>query len=157
MILRNATPDDAPAIFELISALAEYERDPDAVVTSPDELRSQLASSRPPFECVLAEDDRDTLGFALFFHNYSTWRGRPGIYLEDLFVPPRFRGRGVGFALLKRLAAIAVDRGCPRMEFAVLNWNDLAMDFYRTIGAEPLSEWTLWRLSDDALKALAGQ
>ena len=155
MILRNATPDDAKTIFDLISALAEYERDPGAVVTSPDELRRQLASPRPPFECVLAEEEGEALGFALFFHNYSTWRGKAGIYLEDLFVPPKFRGRGVGFALLKRLAAIAVDRGCPRMEFAVLNWNELAMDFYRSIGAEPLSEWTLWRLSDDALEGLA--
>ena len=96
MILRNATPDDAPAIFELISALAEYERDPDAVVTSPDELRSQLASSRPPFECVLAEDDRDTLGFALFFHNYSTWRGRPGISSKTCSCPRGSGGGGLG-------------------------------------------------------------
>ena len=157
MLLRDAGPDDARTIFRLISGLAKYERDPGAVVTSPDALRLQLQSPHPPFECVLAEEDGQALGFALFFHNYSTWRGRPGIYLEDLFVPPEHRGRGVGLALLKHLAAITLERGCPRMEFAVLNWNDLAKDFYRSIGAEPLSEWTLWRLSDEALHALARQ
>ena len=155
MMIRDATSADATTIFELISALAKYEKDPDAVVTSPAALRLQLESANPPFECVLAEEEGVALGFALFFHNYSTWRGRPGVYLEDLFVPPEHRGRGVGFALLKHLAGIAVDRGCPRMEFAVLNWN--AMDFYREIGAEPLTEWTLWRLSDEALEALARQ
>jgi GNAT superfamily N-acetyltransferase len=153
--LRFAEPADAATIHRLIVALASYEREPTAVVVTVDELAAQLASRPPPFECLLAEEGGEARGFALFFHNYSTWRGRRGIWLEDLFVPVEHRGRGIGKLLLRELARIAVDRGCVRLEWAVLDWNQPAIDFYRSLGATPLSEWTLFRLSDAALAALA--
>ncbi|MBW2456484.1 MAG: GNAT family N-acetyltransferase [Deltaproteobacteria bacterium] len=153
--LRSATPDDAEQIHRFVVALAEYEREPDAVRCTADELRSQLAEPEPPFRCLLAELDGTPAGFALYFHNYSTWRGRAGLYLEDLFVLPELRGRGVGKRLLAELARIAQARGCARMEWAVLDWNQSAIDFYRRLGAEPMSEWTLFRLTDDPLADLA--
>lgn len=154
--LRFAGPDDAAEIHRLIVDLATYEREPDAVVVTPAELRAQLAAARPPFECLLAElEGHGVVGFALFFHNYSTWRGRPGLYLEDLFVEPAHRGRGIGKQLLVRLARIAVERRCARMEWAVLDWNSPAIAFYRSLGAAPLSEWTIFRLTDQALLDLA--
>ncbi|HEY8379143.1 MAG TPA: GNAT family N-acetyltransferase [Nannocystis sp.] len=154
--LRPAGPDDAAVIHRLIVDLATYEREPNAVVVTPDELRAQLAAARPPFECILAEDDDgDVVGFALYFHNYSTWRGRPGLYLEDLFVRPDRRGRGIGKQLLVRLAQIAVERGCARMEWAVLDWNEPAIAFYRALGAQPMSEWTIFRLTDAPLRDLS--
>ncbi len=153
--IRLSSPDDADTIFELIVLLAEYEREPDAVVSSPDRLREQLSADRPPFECLLAERDGEACGFALFFHNYSTWRGRPGIYLEDLFVRVERRGEGIGKALLVRLAQLAVERGCARMEWSVLNWNEPAIGFYRAIGAEARSDWTTFRLTGEPLTALA--
>ncbi len=152
--IRAASVDDAEVIFGFIRELAEYEREPDAVKTSPAVLRQQLASGSPPFECVIAESNVEPLGFALFFHNYSTWRGRPGLYLEDLFVPERFRRRGVGLALLKHLARLAVARDCARMEWSVLNWNEPAIRFYRSLGASPMDGWTTFRLTDDALLKL---
>ncbi len=152
--IRSAVPDDAAVIHRFISELAEYEREPDAVEATPASLRAQLESPKPPFECLIAERDGQPVGFALFFQSYSTWRGRPGLYLEDLFVPPSERGKGVGKALLRRLAAIAVQRGYGRMEWAVLDWNQTAIDFYESLGAEPLDEWTVYRLTGGALSAL---
>lgn len=154
--LRHAGTDDADRIHALICALAEYEREPDAVVCTPEDLRGQLASATPPFECVLAELDGVPVGFALFFHNYSTWRGRRGLYLEDLFVVPVHRHRGIGRQLLRHLAGLAVERGCARMEWAVLDWNSPAIAFYRSLGAVPMEEWTVFRLSGDALDRLGG-
>lgn len=154
--VRPAVAGDAETIHVFIRALAAYEREPDAVEATPESLRAQLAAERPPFECLLAEeDDGAPLGFAVYFHNYSTWRGRPGLYLEDLFVPPEHRGRGVGRTLLVALARIAVARGCARMEWAVLDWNEPALGFYRALGAESLGEWTVHRLTGDALSRLA--
>lgn len=153
--IRFAGPADAATLHRFIVGLAVYEREPDAVRVTPAELAAQLASARPPFECLLGERDGVAVGFALFFQSYSTWRGRPGLYLEDLFVEEAHRHRGVGTALLRRLAALAVERGCARLEWAVLDWNEPAIAFYRTLGAEAMSEWTTWRVTDDALARLA--
>lgn len=154
--IRRATVDDAATILGFIRALAAYEREPDAVETTEDVLRAQLAMQPPPFECLIAESaSAGPLGFALFCHNYSTWRGSRGVWLEDLFVPPENRGRGVGKALLAAVAAVAVERGCKRMEWAVLDWNQLAIDFYRSLGAAGLDEWTIFRIADDKLAALS--
>jgi GNAT superfamily N-acetyltransferase len=155
--IRFAVPDDAATIHRFIVDLATYEREPHAVEVRVDELRAQLASEAPPFECLIAELDDLPVGFALFFASYSTWRGRPGLYLEDLFIDPPARGRGVGKALLRRLAGLAVERGCARMEWSVLDWNQPAIDVYEAIGAMPMSEWTTWRLTGDALRRFAGE
>jgi GNAT superfamily N-acetyltransferase len=152
--VRFARPADASAIHRLILGLAEYERLPEAVEVTPAVLRSQLESARPPFECLLAEAGGGPVGFALFFQNYSTWRGRPGLWLEDLFVVPEYRRRGVGRALLVRLATLAAERGCGRIDFAVLHWNAPAIAFYEALGACPLSEWGLFRVTGPALSAL---
>jgi GNAT superfamily N-acetyltransferase len=153
--IRPAGPDDAETIHGFILGLAVYERAPDAVEVTPADLRAQLASPRPPFECLLAIDRGRPVGFALFFQTYSTWRGKTGLHLEDLFVPEPERRRGVGSALLRRLARVAVERGCARLEWAVLDWNTPAIDFYRSLGAEALDEWTTHRLHGPALVALA--
>lgn len=152
--IRAARPGDAGTIHQFIRGLAEYEREPDAVDVTPEELAQQLALPHPPFECLLAERDNHAVGFALFFMNYSTWRGRPGLYLEDLFVPQKHRGDGVGRALLERLARITTERGGARMEWSVLDWNEPAIRFYERLGATPLGEWTAWRLTGDALTNL---
>lgn len=156
MRIRLATPDDAATILEFIRALAAYEREPHAVRVDAATLAAQLREPAPPFECLIAEDP-EPVGFALFFSTYSTWRGRRGIHLEDLWVTPVARKRGIGRALLQRLAAIAHERGCARLEWSVLDWNELAMSFYRGLGARPLDGWTTWRLTDDALAALASE
>ena len=153
--VRNATPDDAAEIHRLIVALAEYEREPDAVEVTVSELDGQLRQPDPPFSCLLAEANGRVVGFALYFHNYSTWRGRRGVYLEDLFVESAVRGQGVGRALLSALARIAVDRGCARMEWSVLDWNEPSIRFYESLGAVPMRDWTTFRLTGDALAALA--
>lgn len=153
--IRFAGPADAETIHRFVCELAVYEKEPDAVEATVDDYRRQLAAERPPFECLIAEIEGRPVGFALFFHNYSTWRGRPGLYLEDLFVPPAERGRGVGKALLARLARVAVDRGCARMEWWVLDWNTPAIGFYEALGARSMHEWTTYRLTDGALAALA--
>jgi GNAT superfamily N-acetyltransferase len=155
--IRFAGPDDAAVVHRFVSALALFEREPEAVEVTPAVIRAQLASPRPPFECLLAEVDGAPVGMALFFTTYSTWRGCPGLHLEDLFVDERARRRGVGRALLRRLAALARERGCARVELAVLDWNAPALAFYRALGAVALDEWTTWRLDGAALDALAGE
>lgn len=155
LVIRPARPADATELHRLIVALATYEREPDAVELTPERLREQLAAERPPFECLLAELDDRVVGFALHFANYSTWRGRPGLYLEDLFVEPAHRARGIGHRLLVELARLAVARGCGRMDWMVLDWNTPAIDFYRRIGARPVDGWVAHRLTGDALLALA--
>lgn len=155
--IRFAAAEDAHTIHRFICDLAEYEREPDAVEATPEGLAAQLRDPRPPFECLIAEIDGAPVGFALFFHNFSTWRGRRGLYLEDLFVSPAARGQGAGLALLRALAAVAVARGCARMEWCVLNWNTPAIDFYDALGATPMTDWTTYRLTDQALSDLAQQ
>lgn len=154
-MIRPATPDDTNTICELIRALAEYERLSHQVALDEARLREHLFGPRPFAEVLLAEDAGQVVGFALFFHNYSTFLGRPGIYLEDVFVRPEYRGKGHGKALLRALAQIAVERGCGRMEWAVLDWNEPSIEFYRSLGAEPMDEWTTFRLSRDAIEQLS--
>lgn len=153
--IRFATPADAATIHEFVVKLATYEREPEAVEVTPEMLAAQLASERPPFECLLAEDGGVAIGCALFFQTYSTWRGRIGLHLEDLFVLPEHRLRGVATALVARVAAMAVARGGGRLEWAVLDWNRPAIEFYRQLGGVPLDTWTTWRLPDAALATLA--
>jgi GNAT superfamily N-acetyltransferase len=154
-MIRSATPADLPAIVSLIRALADYERLAHAVDLDEGKLREHLFGSRPYAEVLLAEDAGAVVGFALFFHNYSTFRGKPGIYLEDLFVVPDARGKGYGKALLVELARLAVARDCARVEWAVLDWNEPSIKFYKSLGAVPMDEWTVYRLTDDALRKLA--
>ncbi len=157
MPLRAAVEADLPTIIELIRALAEYEREPDAVRLDPAELGRHLFGPRPYAEVLLAETEAgENAGFALFFHNFSTWEGKPGIHLEDLFVRPQFRGRGFGRALLSAVASLAVERGCARLEWAVLDWNEPAIGFYLRLGASALDEWTTYRVEGGALADLAG-
>jgi GNAT superfamily N-acetyltransferase len=155
--IRPATRDDVAAIAELIRGLARYEKLEQDVVMTEALLDKALFGDRQYAEVLLAEEDGRPLGFALFFHNFSTFLGRPGIYLEDLFVLPEHRGRGVGRTLLTRLAQIAVERDCGRLEWSVLDWNRDAIGFYERIGARPNSEWTVYRLAGEALTGLAGQ
>jgi GNAT superfamily N-acetyltransferase len=157
LTIRPATPDDIPQILAFIRELAEYEREPAAAVATYDDLLRDGFSEPKRFHCLMAEFENAPAGFALYFYNYSTWRGHAGIYLEDIFVRPAFRGKGIGKALLTKVAAIAAAEGCPRLEWAVLNWNTPAIDFYNSIGAQPMSEWTTMRVSGDSLSALAGQ
>ncbi len=151
-----ATEPDVPQILGFIKALAEYERMADSVVATEDGLQATLFGPRPYAECVIARWNGEPAGFALFFHNYSTFLARPGVYLEDLFVKPELRGKGVGRSLLQYLAKVAVDRGCGRLEWSVLDWNESAIGFYKSLGAEPLEEWTIFRLKGEALARLAG-
>ena len=149
--IRFAMAQDAEVIVDFVRGLALYEREPEAVEVTPETLRAQMESDDPPFECLIAEEDGVPAGFALFYRNYSTWRGRPGLFLEDLFVPEHYRRKGIASALLKRLAAIAVERGYGRIEWSVLDWNTPAHAFYRSMGAVPVDQWTIWRVSADAL------
>ena len=155
MKIRPATEADLGTIEELIRALAAYERMADEVVMDARLLRKNLFGDRPYAEVLIAEVEGEPAGFALFFHNFSTFVGRPGIYLEDLFVKPEHRGTGLGRALLKRLAEIAVERECGRLEWAVLDWNEPAIGFYKKLGARPNDEWTVFRLAGEALQELA--
>ena len=153
--IRPATPEDIPEILAFIRELADYEREPQsAVATHADLLRDGFGPVKR-FHCLMAEWEGKPAGFALYFYNYSTWRGHAGIYLEDLFVRPHFRGKGIGKALLSAVAAIAHAEACPRLEWAVLDWNQPAIDFYNSLGATAMSEWTTMRLSGDALAAIA--
>lgn len=153
--IRTATPADVPQILAFIRALAAYERAPDAVVATEEGLLRDGFGPRPFWECLIAEHDGRPAGFALYFFNYSTWVGRPGIYLEDLFVMPEMRGLGIGKALLKRVAAVAVENGCERLQWAVLDWNTPAIDFYAAMGGEFLDEWRNVRVSGEPLRRLA--
>ena len=153
--LRPAVPADTPIILRFIRALAEYERLADQAVGTEEQLRKTLFGERPAAEVVLAFDGKEPAGFALFFHNYSTFLTRPGVYLEDLFVFPRYRGQGLGRRLLAHLARIAVDRGCGRFEWAVLDWNVDAIRVYEGVGAKPVNDWIIYRLTGDALARLA--
>lgn len=153
--IRTTTPADVPIILSLIRELAEYERAPDAVVATEAGLREVLFGEQRAAEVLLALENGEPVGFAVYFFNFSTWLGRPGLYLEDLFVRPNMRGKGYGRALLERLAQIAQERGCGRMEWAVLDWNDPAIQFYRKLGAEPMNEWTVFRLTQDGIAKLA--
>jgi GNAT superfamily N-acetyltransferase len=154
--IRPATPADVPLILELIRALATYEREPDAVNTTEADLMRDGFGPHPCFECLIAESENgEPAGFALYFYNYSTWRGRSGIHLEDLFVLPRFRGQGIGKALLAQVAARAVDQGCVRLQWDVLEWNQTAIDFYQGLGAKFLDEWRIMRVNDQAIRSLA--
>lgn len=153
--IRKAEVNDVPLILEFIQSLAEYERLRDSCVATEEKLRATLFSENPAAEVIIARDGAEPMGFALFFHNYSTFLAQRGIYLEDLFVKPAARGKGVGFALLSELARIAVERGCGRLEWAVLDWNELAIDFYKRIGAVPLDDWTTFRMTGDSLISLA--
>lgn len=150
-----ATERDTPAILSLIQGLADYERLADQVEATEDGIREALFGDWPSAEVVLAHVGSDVAGFALYFHNFSTFVGRRGLYLEDLFVEPAYRSRGVGRRLLAHLARVAVERKCRRMEWSVLDWNEPAIRFYRSIGAVPMDDWTVYRLAGDALDRLA--
>ena len=149
-----ATPADVPLIFDFVRKLAEYEKLSHEVVATEEGLRDGLFGARPVAEVLLAYWADEPAGFALFFHNFSTFVGKPGIYLEDLFVETKHRGRGIGKGLLARVAQIAYERGCGRLEWAVLDWNRPAIDFYRSMGAAAMHDWTVFRLSGDALRRL---
>jgi len=149
-----ATEDDIPAILDLIRALAEYEKLSHLVAATEQRLRDTLFGARPAAEALLAHWDGECAGFAIFFSTYSTFLAQPGLYLEDLYVKAHLRGKGIGLALLKRLAEIAHERGCGRLDWEVLNWNEPAIRFYKKLGAKPLDEWTKYRLAGEALKTL---
>ncbi len=157
MPIRSAEPADVPEILAMITELAEYERARDEVVATEDQLERALFGPEPAVYALIATEETtgEVVGFALWFLNFSTWLGRHGIYLEDLYVRPSHRGHGYGKALLQALARIAVERGYGRFEWWVLDWNTPALDFYRSIGAEPMDEWTVQRVSGDALQKLA--
>ena len=155
IVVREATPADIPLILELIAGLAEYERLVHEAVATPADLDRALFGPRPAAEVLIAECDGRAAGFALFFISFSTFLGKPGLYLEDLFVRPAFRGSGLGRHLMASLARIAVQRDCGRFEWSVLDWNAPAIGFYRTLGAVGMDEWTVQRLEGEALHALA--
>jgi GNAT superfamily N-acetyltransferase len=154
-VLRFATADDVGLIIDFIRQLADYEKMVDEVVTDEDQLRQSLFGERRVAEVVIASYDGEPAGFALFFHNFSTFLGRPGIYVEDLFVIPALRGHGIGKSLLSYLARLAIERGCGRLEWWVLDWNEPAIRFYERLGAKPMDDWTVYRVTGDALEELA--
>ena len=155
--IRPATPPDVPTVLRFIRELAAYEREPDAVEATEPMLHEALFGAHPAAEVLIAERDGASIGFALFFHTFSTWVGKRGLWLEDLYVTPQARGSGAGAALLAALAGIALDRGCARFEWTVLDWNTPAIDFYRAKGAVAQDEWTVQRVSGAALRRLAGR
>jgi GNAT superfamily N-acetyltransferase len=157
LTIRNAVRDDLPLIAQFIRDLADYERLADEVRFDEAVLGDRLFGARPYAEVLIGEIDGSPQGFALFFHNFSTFEGKPGVYLEDLFVRPEARGSGLGKALLAALACIAVERDCARLEWWVLDWNDPAIQFYKKLGAKPMDEWTTFRVDGDALQQLAEQ
>ena len=153
--LRPATPEDAPLILQFIRELAEYERDPEAAVATEADILRHAFSEHPLIHVVLAEWEGQPARFALYFFNFSTWQGKPGLYLEDLFVRPSFRGFGIGKALLKHLARIAVDRGCTRYVWQVLDWNEPSIKFYEAMGARQMKNWITCRVDGEALARMA--
>ena len=153
--LRSAQVEDVPQILAFILELAEYERLAHIVTATEDLLRQSLFGPKPAAEAIIAAVDGVDVGWALFFTNFSTFNGLPGIYIEDLYVKPELRGRGIGKALLRRIATLAVERGCGRVEWAVLDWNEPSIQFYKSLEAKPLDEWTTYRLTGDSLKKLA--
>ena len=153
--IRAATPDDAALLHELVTALAVYEREPDAVKATVEDLRTSLFGEGATAHALICERAGQAVGFAVYFFNYSTWLGRNGIYLEDLFVRLEDRGQGAGLALLRHLARLAVQRDCGRFEWAVLDWNQPAIEFYRAAGARPMDEWTVYRMEGAALRDFA--
>lgn len=155
--IRSAISADVPQILRFVRELAEFEREPDAVEATEPMLEEALFGDRPAAEALIAEVDGTPAGFALFFHNFSTWTGKRGLYLEDLYVTPDARGTGVGTALLRHLAGIALDRGCGRFEWAVLDWNEPAIKFYRAMGAIGMDEWRVQRVTGESLVKLAGR
>ena len=156
-VIRAANPDDASAIHGFIYELAVYEKEPDAVEATPESIREQMESDRPPFECVIGQVDGTPVGMALFFQSYSTWKGVPGIYLEDLYVQPDHRGAGYGGALLAELARLAVERGFARVDWQVLDWNTPSIEFYESVDSEIKRDWIPCRLTGDALTAMAAK
>ena len=157
LTIRPAEAEDAPLILTLIRGLAEYEKLAHELVTTEEDLRETLFGPRPSAEVVIARVKDEAVGFAIFFHNYSTFLGRPGLYLEDLFVRPEHRGRGYGASLLRYLAALAKARRCGRFEWSVLDWNEPAIRFYRRLGAVSMDGWTVFRVTGAALDALASE
>jgi len=155
--LRPATPSDVPLVLDLIRELAGYERLAHEAVATAEDMQAALFGPRPAAEVVIAECDGEPAGMALFFVTFSTFLGKPGLYLEDLYVRPDFRGRGIGRRLMTHLAALAVERGYGRFEWSVLDWNAPAIAFYRSLGARPMDEWTVQRVDGQALQALAAQ
>jgi GNAT superfamily N-acetyltransferase len=156
-MIRPATPADIPTIARLVRGLAEYERLAHMVFLDEARLHNHLFGERPYVEVLLAEEEGIVVGFALFFHSYSTFVCKPSLYLEDLFVIPEHRGKGHGKALLIALAKLAIERDCGRVEWSVLNWNEPAIQFYKSLGAKPMDEWTVYRVTGDALKKLGGE
>lgn len=152
--IRFAAPGDEHVILELICGLAEYEHALDEVIATP-QLLAEWLFERKTCECLILNDEGQDVGMALFFHNFSTWLGRGGIYLEDLYVKPEFRGRGHGTALLAKLAQIALERGCGRLEWSCLDWNTPSIEFYKSLGAQPMEEWTVYRLTGQTLEEMA--
>ena len=155
--IRKATPDDIPLILEFIRQLAQYERAPEEAVATPEDLRRDGFSGEPRFYVEIAEWDGEPAGFALWFFNYSTWQGKPGLYLEDLFVRPQFRKKGIGKALLTYLAKVALEKACGRYQWQVLDWNTSAIEFYESLGAKVMKEWLTMRVSGEALRKLGEQ
>ena len=153
--IRSAVPADLPTILQFIHDLAEYEKAPDEVELSLDDLKDSLFGVNPQVFCLISEVDNQTSGFAVWHLNYSTWLGKHGIYLEDLYVDPKFRGLGHGKALLRKLAQIRIENGYKRLQWWVLDWNESAIDFYKSIGAEPMDKWTVFRVSGSSLRKLA--
>jgi GNAT superfamily N-acetyltransferase len=154
-MIREAKMDDVEAIHQLIIELAIYEKEPDAVIASVRDIRENLFGENPVAFCHVAEVDGQVVGIAIWFLNYSTWLGKAGLYLEDLFIKPEFRGSGLGLKLMKTLAQLCVDRGYERFQWWVLDWNEPSINFYKSIGAEAMDEWTVYRLSGSALKSFA--
>jgi GNAT superfamily N-acetyltransferase len=156
LTLRAATVDDVPLIRQLVRELAEYEREPESAVATEEDLRRDGFGPQPYFHAVIAEWEGAPVGFALYFFNYSTWQGRPGLYLEDLFVRPAHRGKGVGKALLRHVARVALERNCGRLVWTVLDWNEPAIRFYESLGGQIKREWLTVRVDGEAMAALAG-
>ncbi|MBX2849643.1 MAG: GNAT family N-acetyltransferase [Acidiferrobacterales bacterium] len=154
-IVRDANLDDADIIFKFINELADFEKAPQEVITNVDQLEETLFGKSPQAYALVAEIENQVIGYAIYFFSYSTWLGKQGIYLEDLYVSPSFRGHGAGKALLKNIAQIAVDENCGRLEWSVLDWNESAIDFYESFGAKPKHEWIVYRLDGRKLQNFA--